>query len=375
MFSRRVSDIKPSGIREMFEMASKDAINLGLGELDFDPPEEAKEAMKRALDRGTSRYGPTKGIDELRETVADHLRRYNSSISAKNVMITASGTEGTIAAFQAMFDPGDQVLIPDPGFVLYHPNCVLSGAVPVSYGLEERQGFLPNIEEIASLVNEKTKAIVVNSPSNPTGSVLDRERFQAIIDLARDRDLWIISDEVYENFIYEGRHHSFCEALERSVVLNSFSKSLAIPGWRIGYLATSEQMMEQIAKMQYHLVACPPTPAQYAIKEIFHIQEKFAKGLIPIFDRRRRLMTSLLNDIPGFRCRLPQGAFYTFPSFDTKTTSRDLAKKIVGAGVICAPGAAFGERGEGHLRFSYAASEDKIVKGLDLVREVVEKIE
>ncbi len=374
MFSDRVKNIKPSGVREIFEMASKDAINLGLGELDFDPPVEAKDALREALDKGMSRYGQTKGVLELRQMIADYVSQYNKSITTENVIITASGTEGTIATFQSMFNPGDEVLIPDPGFVLYHPNCILSGAVPVAYGLEDSNEFQPNLEEMKELINRRTKAIVVNSPSNPTGSVLTREAFQGIIDLARDHDLWIISDEVYENFIYEGKHYSFLEALERAVVLNSFSKSLAIPGWRIGYLITTKEMIEEISKMQYHLVACAPTPAQYAVQKVVPTRMKFIDQLLPVFDRRRKLMANLLNDIDGFQCHMPQGAFYTFPSLSMDISSKDLAKSIVSAGVICSPGIAFGDRGEGHMRFSYAASEENIRDGLEVIRSVVEKI-
>ncbi len=372
MFSDRVKNIKPSGVREIFEMASKDAINLGLGELDFDPPVEAKDALREALDKGMSRYGQTKGILELRQMIADYVSQYNKNITAENVMITASGTEGTIAAFQSMFNPGDKILIPDPGFVLYHPNCILAGAVPVAYGLEDSRGFQPDVEEMKELISPRTKAIVVNSPSNPTGSVLTREAFQGIVELAEDHGLWVISDEVYENFIYEGKHYSFLEALERAVVLNSFSKSLAVPGWRIGYLVTTKEMVEEISKMQYHLVACPPTPAQYAVQKVFPARLKFVDKLLPVFDRRRKLMTNLLNEIEGVHCHIPHGAFYTFPRYDLKISSKDLAKKIVSAGVICSPGIAFGDRGEGHMRFSYAASEESIEKGLEIIKGVIE---
>ncbi|MBI0584729.1 MAG: aminotransferase class I/II-fold pyridoxal phosphate-dependent enzyme [Methanomassiliicoccus sp.] len=372
MVSKRVLSIKPSGIREIFEMASVGAINLGLGELDFEPPKEAREAYKEALDNDRNRYGPTKGIDPLRELVADKVRRYRSDITPANVVITASGTQGTMATFQTLFEHGDEVLIPEPGFVLYEPDSVLADARPVVYPLLDESGFQPDIEALKALITPRTKGLVVNSPSNPTGSVLNEESFRALKDLAVDHDLWVVSDEVYEDFIYSGKHRSFNEIIERSVVLNSFSKSFAVPGWRIGYLTAPLELVDHIAKMQYHLVACPPTPPQFALAKVFKVQEEFTRGLIPIFDRRRRSMVDRLNAIEGVRCHLPEGAFYAFPSYELDIPSRDLARNLVSSGVICAPGTAFGERGEKHLRFSYAASDEDIVNGLAIVRKVME---
>lgn len=370
MVSKRVQSIKPSGVREIFEMASKNAINLGLGELDFEPPKEARDALKEALDQDRNRYGPTKGIDELRELVAGKVRKYRKDITLENVIVTASGTQGAMATFQTLFDPGDEVLVPEPGFVLYEPDSVLAEAKPVTYHLLDEKGFQPDIEGIKEAITPKTRGLVINSPSNPTGSVLTRENFKALCDIAEDHDLWVVSDEVYEDFIYEGTHYSFNEVLERAVVLNSFSKSFAVPGWRIGYLTAPLEIVNDLAKMQYHLIACPPTPPQYALAKVFPIQEKFTQSILPTFDRRRRTITRMLNDIEGFHCHLPAGAFYAFPSYDLDMPSKDLAKKLVENGVICAPGTAFGDSPEGHLRFSYAASEDSIVKGLNIVKRV-----
>ncbi len=372
MVSKRVLSIKPSGIREIFEMATVDAINLGLGELDFEPPKEARDAYKEALDQDRNRYGPTKGIDPLRRLVAGKVQKYRPDITLDNVIITASGTQGTMAAFQTLFEDGDEVLIPEPGFVLYEPDSILSDAVPVPYPLDER--FQPDIEAIKERITSHTKGLVVNSPSNPTGAVLTRESFQALKDIAQDHDLWVISDEVYEDYIYSGEHYSFNEIIERAVVLNSFSKSFAVTGWRIGYLTAPLDLVNYISNMQYHLVACPPTPPQFALAKVFQVQEEFIKKVVPIFDKRRKAMVDGLNDIKGFHCHMPEGAFYAFPSYSQKISSRDLARKLVANGVICAPGTAFGERGENHLRFSYAASEGNIANGLAIVKKVVESL-
>ncbi len=371
MVSKKVQSIKPSGVRAIFDMAQEDSINLGLGELDFRPPREVTEACKKALDSDSYRYGPTMGIPSLREKIAHKISKYNKDITMSNVMITSSGTQGAMATFQTLFQEGDEVLIPDPGFVVYSPECTLCGAQPVPYTMDEELNI--DLEKIEERITNKTKGIVVNSPANPCGSVLTEEAFKTICDLAEDHDLWIVSDEVYENFIYEGKHHSFNEYLDRSVVLNSFSKSFAVAGWRIGYLSAPAEILGEISKMQYHILACPPGPFQYALNEAFGCQEAFISEIFPILKKRRDLTTDLLNEIPGFSCIKPRGAFYAFPSYDIDIPSADLAVKLAHQGVLCSPGTAFGDSGEKHLRISYAASEDNIRKGIEIIKEFVKK--
>ncbi|MBM4237617.1 MAG: pyridoxal phosphate-dependent aminotransferase [Euryarchaeota archaeon] len=374
MVSKRLSSIGRSGIREIFQMAGEGAINLGLGELDFDPPFEIKEALKEAVDLGTSKYGPTSGLEELRESIASLARKCIEGIEAKNVLVTAGATGGLLITYQTLLDPEDEVLVPDPGFVVYGPDAVLVGARAVPYVLREENEYLPDVAEMEGLVTPRTKAIVVNSPSNPTGSVFTEEVHKAIIDLAVDRDLWIISDEVYDRFVYGREHRTFCNAHEKSVIVNSFSKSMGVPGWRIGFLIGEEALVEEISKMQYYSLACPSMPIQRAIQSGLPYHEQFVKAILPILDRRRRLIVRLLNDIPGFSCALPRGAFYTFPRFDFNISSRKLAEMILREGVISSPGSAFGMNGEGHIRFSYAASEEDIAKGMETVRSVVSSI-
>lgn len=372
MFSKRITSVQPSGVREIFELVGGDAINLGLGEPDYEPPKVAKDALKNALDMGMNKYGPTLGLVQLRESVASYLGRYSEDVRPSNVAITAGATEALLVISQSLYDPGDEVLVPEPGFVLYHPHAVLAGAKPVTYGLREEEGFEPDVDEIQESITGRTKALVVNSPSNPTGGVISRETFNALVDLAADNGIYIISDEVYDNYIYEGEHHSFCEHLDISIVVNSFSKSLATTGWRLGYLVTNEEALSQISKMHYYTMACPPTPIQYAVNMALPHMSEFLKTVVPVFDHRRRKMVSMLNQIPGFKCGMPKGSIFTFPTFDLDIPSLELAKTIASNGVICSPGVAFGPRGEGHLRFSYAASDEDIEKGLSIVAEVVE---
>lgn len=372
MFSKRITSVQPSGVREIFELVGGDAINLGLGEPDYEPPKVAKDALKNALDMGMNKYGPTLGLVQLRESVASYLGRYSEDVRPSNVAITAGATEALLVISQSLYDPGDEVLVPEPGFVLYHPHAVLAGAKPVTYGLREEEGFEPDVDEIQESITGRTKALVVNSPSNPTGGVISRETFNALVDLAADNGIYIISDEVYDNYIYEGEHHSFCEHLDISIVVNSFSKSLATTGWRLGYLVTNEEALSQISKMHYYTMACPPTPIQYAVNMALPHMSEFLKTVVPVFDHRRRKMVSMLNQIPGFKCGMPKGSIFAFPTFDLDIPSLELAKTIASNGVICSPGVAFGPRGEGHLRFSYAASDEDIEKGLSIVAEVVE---
>jgi len=372
MVSRRASSVQYSAIREIFDSAPKDAINMGIGEPDFGPPESLLEGMRRAMGKGLDGYGPTKGLPELRHEIAEMLRKYNPSITADNVMITSGATQGIMTAYQTLFDPAGEVLIPDPGFVLYSPDALLVDAEPVPYYIWEDDGFEPNLEVLKGLINPRTDGIVVNSPGNPTGGVLSKATVKAIAEMAEDKGFYIISDEVYDHFVYEGEHHSFLPYLDNSIVVNSFSKCLGIPGWRLGYMVAEEKMIDQLAKVNYYAIACPSTPIQYAVAYALKDIDSFMAPRLKEYDARRKLIVSLLNDIPGFRCSLPKGAFYAFPSYEQDVTCLEMAHTIVNSGVICIPGCAFGDAGDGHLRFSYAASAESIKAGMERVKGIVE---
>src|SRR4030066_153330 len=258
MFPARVSSLKVSGIRKLFEAARPGSINLGLGEPDIQPPTEMIMALCDALQKGFNKYGPSAGIMELREAIAAYLRQYRRDVSFENIIVTAGATEGMRIACETILGEGDEALVPNPGFIIYGPDVRLAGGKPVEYSLRLENGFLPDIEEIKSLITPRTKAIIVNSPSNPTGTVFPKETVKAMCDLARDHDLYILSDEVYHNFVYEGEHWSFARFHDDTIVVNSFSKSLAATGWRIGYVATSKEIVEQLSKVQYYPLAWPP---------------------------------------------------------------------------------------------------------------------
>ncbi|MDD4308615.1 MAG: aminotransferase class I/II-fold pyridoxal phosphate-dependent enzyme [Thermoplasmata archaeon] len=374
-FSSRAKRVQISGIRKMFEMAGPESINLGLGELDFQPSDLAMDSLAKAVREGYNHYGPTKGLPELRKILAQRLSRYRPDVEIDNIIITAGGTQGLLVSAMTLFDHGDEVLVPDPGFVIYQPHVIMCGATPIRYSLRFESEFQPNPDEIEELITPRTKAIVLNSPNNPTSGILDAETIKAIRDLAMDNELAIISDEVYDEIIFEGEHLSMLNAdYDNVVYINSFSKTFALTGWRLGYLAASKYMVNQLAKIQYYNIACPPTPLQKAIYDVMSAPTNKIQERVDILRKRRDAIVKRVNDIPGFNCLKPKGAFYVFPTFDHSISSEDFAMELVKAGVICAPGSAFGKGGEGHLRFSFANSLEMIEKGMDIVEKVAGSI-
>ena len=361
-----------SGIRKMFDLAGPNSINLGLGEPDLAPPKEALEGMSKAANDGLNRYGPTPGIPELREGVANMLSAYGK-VKADNIMITPSGSSALLEIAQSFVDEEDEVLVPSPGFVIYNPHTKLVGGTPIEYKLTEGD-FQPDIEDIKSLITTKTKMIIVNSPSNPTGGVLDKSTYNALLDLANDHDIMIISDEVYDSYLYEGTHMSFVPNLDRAIVVNGFSKMMSLTGWRMGLICADERFMPDLIKMQYHLCACPNMPAQYGILNALPSMPSYKADARKVFMVRRDLITRRINEIEGMHMTPPRGSFYAFPSYDLKMRSEDLANELAKNGLICTPGSAFGKYGEGHLRFSYAADENKIDAGMDILANTMKRL-
>jgi aspartate aminotransferase len=362
MFPDRVSSLKVSGIRKLFESAPPGAINLGLGEPDIQPPQDVIRAFQNALAEGHNKYGPSAGIMELREAIAASLRKYRKDVDYENIIVTAGATEGMRIASETILGQGDECLVPNPGFIIYGPDVRLAGGKPVEYTLRQENGYVPDIEEIKSLITSRTKAIIVNSPSNPTGTVFPKEAVKALGEVATDHKLYILSDEVYHNFVYEGEHWSFARFHDDTIIVNSFSKSLAATGWRIGYVATSKEIVKQLSKVQYYTLACPPTPTQYAVLEGLDAQDRFTSDMIEEFRKRREVAMRKLSEIPSFSTPPVTGAFYVFPKYSHKISSEKYALKILENGVICAAGSSFGSLGEGHLRFSYANSRENIAK-------------
>ena len=370
--SKRISEVPMSGIRKMFDLAGPDSINLGLGEPDLAPPIEAIEGMNAAATAGLNKYGPTAGIPELRKAVAERFSKYGD-ITGNNIIITPSGSSALLEITQSMIDPGDNVLIPSPGFVIYGPHAQLAGGTFTEYKLTEGD-FQPDTDDIQSKIRPETKMLVVTNPSNPTGGVLSEETYRALSNIAADTGVTILSDEVYDSFIYEGKHHSFMNQLDRAVVVNGFSKMMAVTGWRMGFACANEEIMQALIKMQYHVCASPNMPAQYGILNALPHLDPYLENARKVFKARRDLISKRINEIPGMSIIPPRGAFYAFPSYDMDMKSADLAAELVKAGLICTPGSAFGSFGEGHLRFSYAADESKINAGMDILEKTVAKL-
>lgn len=370
--SERIDSIPASGIRKMFDLAGPGSVNLGIGEPDLDPPQAAVDAMCAASKAGKNKYGPTAGLPELRTAIADCFSRYGP-LEQGNVMVTPSGSTALLEITQAMVDPGDRVLVPSPGFVIYGPHARLAGGVPVEYGLTDDGLFQPDIEDIKELVTPETSMIVVNTPSNPTGGVLTDESKRALVDIARDEDVTILADEVYSEFVYEGRHVSFMDSLDCSVVVNGFSKMMAVTGWRLGFLAADECAMDPLIRMQYHVCASPGMPEMYGALAALRDMGPYLDNARAVFKRRRDLICERINAVEGMSIVPPRGAFYAFPSYDLDVSSAELAAELAEAGLICTPGSAFGSLGEGHLRFSYAADEGKIERGMEILADVVSR--
>jgi aspartate aminotransferase len=370
--SNRINDIPMSGIRKMFDLAGPDSINLGLGEPDLAPPKEAIEGMNKAALEGRNKYGPTAGIPELRQAVADRFRKYGD-ITGDNIMITPSGSSALLEITMSVINPGDDVLVPSPGFVIYGPHAQLAGGTYTEYKLTDGD-FQPDIDDIQSKITDRTKMLVVTTPSNPTGGVLNEETYKALCDIAADKNITILSDEVYESFIYEGKHLSFMNQLDNAIVASGFSKMMAVTGWRMGFLCASKEMMEFLIKMQYHVCASPNMPAMYGILNALPGIDPYLDNARKVYKARRDLICKRINEIPGMSIQPPKGAFYAFPSFDLNMKSAELAGELVKAGLICTPGSAFGKYGEGHLRFSYAADESKIDRGMDILESTIKKL-
>lgn len=371
--SKRLNSIEMSGIRKMFDIASPTSINLGLGEPDLRPPKKAIDGMTLAAENGLNKYSPTPGIMELRESVAKKYSCYWNGLTGKNVMITPSGSSALLEIAMAMVDPGDNVLIPSPGFLVYGPHTTLVGGTFTEYRMSGPD-FQPDLDDIVSKITPSTTAIIVNNPSNPTGSILNREVYKGLLDIAEDHDLTIVSDEVYDSFVYEGEHLSFLPHLDRAVVVGGFSKMMAVTGWRLGFLMADENIMNEFVKVQNYLCASPNMPAMYGALAAMPDIDEYLKDARTIFKRRRDLIVRRISEIEGMEIVPPKGAFYAFPSYDADIKSTDLVMELHKAGLICTPGSAFGTYGEGHLRFSYAADETKISNGMDILAETYSRI-
>jgi aspartate aminotransferase len=335
------------------------------------------DAAKKALDEGWTKYVSSFGIPELREAIAEKMNRENRVPVDRDGVLVTPTKHALYVAIMGLVNPGDEVLFPDPGWVSYAPMVHLAGGRPVPVVASEDSKFELTAEAVAAVITRRTKAIVINSPSNPAGSVFSKETMKGLCDLVQDRDLFLISDEIYEKILYEGKHYSpasFDGMFERTITVHGFSKTYAMTGWRLGWLAAEASLVKQLVKVQEHTITCAPAFAQWAGVAALQSPPSIVAKMVEEFRARRDLMVEEFRTIPGFRVRRPQGAFYFFPRYDLDTGSDALAERLLKeAGVAMTPGAAFGEAGEGHLRFSYACSREDIRKGMARIRTFLEK--
>ncbi len=379
-----VRKVPHSSIRKMFNVASTmdNVINFGIGEPDFDTPAGIIEAAKKAMDEGFTHYTANAGLIELREAIAAKLKADNDiDVSPSTDIIVTSGGMGALAlAVLTLAEEGDEVLLPDPSWCNYTSHVILAGAKPVFVQLSEENGFMLTAADIEKRITDRTKLIIINSPANPTGAVISAEEMANIAKLVERHGLFVITDEVYEKFVYDDARHislaSFKEIKDRVITINSFSKSYAMTGWRIGFAAGQKDIISQMTKLQEHVVACVSTISQKAALEALTGPQHDLAAMLESYKRRRQVLLECLDGIDGIRYNKPKGSFYVFANIKafgkpSKEFAMDLLKT---KGVCLIPGTAFGERGEGYVRISYATSEANILEGMGRLKDYVETL-
>ena len=381
--SDTIVQIEPSGIRKFFDIVSemKDAISLGVGEPDFDTPWHIREEGIYSLEKGRTFYTSNAGLKELKQEISRYLyRRFDVSYNPDSeIMVTVGGSEAIDIAMRAMLDPGDEVLIPQPSYVSYVPCARLAGGVPVIIELEEKDQFKLTAEKLREKITDRTKILVLPFPNNPTGAIMDREDLQAIAEIVLEKDLFVISDEIYAELTYSGTHvtiASLPEMRDRTVLINGFSKSYAMTGWRLGYAAAPHMILEQMLKIHQYAIMCAPTTSQYAAVSALRDGDKDVEYMRESYNQRRRFVLNAFQEM-GLDCFEPLGAFYTFPSIKRfGITSDEFANRFLREEkVAVVPGTAFGACGEGFLRVSYAYSLKDLKEALGRMARFVGRLD
>ena len=390
MLAERIKAVKPSATLEITAKAKvlrgqgRDIIGFGAGEPDFDTPEHIKKAAYRAIDEGFVYYTPTVGIPELREAIAEKLNVENKiQCSAENIIVTPGAKQALYEAIMVLVNPGEEVLIPSPYWVSYLPMVQLASGKPVFIPTGIDGEFKLGAEQILERITDKTKLLILNSPCNPTGAVLGREDIKAIADICRDKSIHIISDEIYEYIIYNGKEHvsigSFPDMEDLTITINGFSKAYSMTGWRLGYASAREDILKAMQRLQAHSVSHPTSFVQKAGFVALTSPESKAQieKMVRAFDERRKIITERLREIPEVKCSKPDGAFYVFANFSAyEEDSFRLAEYFLEkAGVACVPGEAFGDEGRGYLRLSYALSMEKINEGVERIKRALKNYE
>lgn len=379
--SKICREMQPSGIRKFFDVVSEmpDAISLGVGEPDFDTPWHIREEGIYSLEHGRTYYTSNAGLKELKEEICRYLhRKFNLSYSEHQVLVTIGGSEAIDVGLRAMIDPGDEVLIPEPCYVSYLPCAQMTHAVPVPIPLQEKNEFQLTAQEVEEKCTSRTKVLILPFPNNPTGAVLTRKNLEEIARVCVEHDLYVISDEIYAELTYGEKHVSIAEMpgmAERTIVINGFSKAFAMTGWRLGYAAGPQEIIDQMVKIHQFAIMCAPTTSQYAAVEALRNGDDDVAYMTEAYNQRRRYLLHELRRI-GMDCFEARGAFYVFPSIKKYgMTSEEFATRLLEEQkVAVVPGSAFGTSGEGYIRISYAYSLESLKKALERVERFVKNL-
>lgn len=386
-FAKRVSALKPEGAYKVLQKAreleaeGRDIIHLEIGQPGFDTFLHIAKAGMQAIQDGHTRYNPPSGLPELRKAIArDAGKRREIHISPEQVVIGPGAKPGLFFPTLAVVEPGDEVLYPDPGFPTYPAMIQAAGGIPVPVPLDERNAFSFDLDAFHTLVCDKTKMIILNSPANPTGGVIPLKDLEAVAEAAQRHDCWVMSDEIYSRLIFDQDASVSIAALpemkKRTIIVDGFSKTYAMTGWRLGYMITPEPLARRLDLLMTHAVGCTASFTQLAGVEALKGDQTIVDEALAEYRMKRDLMVEGLKAIPGFSCQLPGGAFYAFPNIrKTGFSSGDLAMKLLDkAGVACLSGTDFGENGEGYLRLCYAGSPEEISKALERIAEYMKKL-
>jgi aspartate/methionine/tyrosine aminotransferase len=380
MFAERMSRLGTETAFEVLarakamEAEGRDMVHLEIGEPDFDTPPNIVKAAINALKKGFTHYGPSAGLLDARKVFAEHITKDRGvEVKPENIVITPGAKPILFFSILALVDEGDEVIYPNPGFPIYESVINFVGAKPVPIPLREEKGFSFDVDELRTLVNDKTKLIIINSPQNPTGGMLTKKDMKTVAELADKFDAWILSDEVYSKIIYEGKHvsiYDFPEVKDRTILLEGHSKTYAMTGWRLGYGIMPPKVADAIARLQTNSNSCTASFTQIAGMEALTGSQSKSRKMVKEFKARRDLIVDGLNAIPGFTCLKPKGSFYVFPNITgTGMKSKELEVHLLEkAGVAALSGTSFGKYGEGYLRFSYANSQENIKKALAKIR-------
>lgn len=379
VLSRCARELRPSGIRKFFDLAAtmEGVISLGVGEPDFKTPYSIRRAGIESLEKGRTWYTANAGLVELRRQIAAYLaRRFGLSYTEKEVLVTVGGSEAIDLCIRACLDPGDEVLIPEPCFVCYDPITRMAGGVPVPIVTRPEDGFRLTPEALEAAITPRTKVLVLPYPNNPTGAIMKQEHLEAIAQVLCQRDIIVLSDEIYAELTFEGKHVSIASLpgmAERTVVVNGFSKAYAMTGWRLGYAAGPQEVIRVMTKLHQFAIMCAPTTSQYAAIEAMKSCDDEIERMAVQFGMRRGLMVGSLNRM-GLTCADPLGAFYVFPSIRaTGLSSQEFCERLLREQrVAVVPGDAFGQSGEGHVRISYSYSVDHLIEALRRIEIFVE---